>query len=119
MQQEGTFTALETCRHAEAGLREAGQLLLDAQPESVDRCQAELQRVTEILARLVGGGTLQADPLLPPALLRVRQSACALKIQTEYASNLCSGWLQLRIGAGYTDQGLPVLNEPGGRSFEA
>jgi hypothetical protein len=106
MQQEGTYTALETC---EAGIREAGQLLLDARPEAVDRCQAELQRVAETLERLVAEGTIAADSRIAPALMRIRQSTGVLKVQTEYAANLWSGWLQLRLGTGYTDQGLPVL----------
>jgi DNA-binding transcriptional LysR family regulator len=113
----------EGLNSAEAAMREAGQLLLDARPEAVDRCQAALQRAAEILQRIIGErageGAPPADPLLPPALLRIRQLASVLKLQIECASNLCSGWLQLSMGAGYTAQGLPVLNEPGGRSFEA
>lgn len=106
MREEVTYTALETC---EAGIREAGQLLLDARPEAVDRCQAELQRVAETLERLVAEKTIGTDSRYVLALKRIRESAGVLKIQTEYASNLWSGWLQLCLGAGYTDQGLPVL----------
>jgi hypothetical protein len=104
---------------AEEALREAGKLLLEARPEAVDRCQTALQRVAEILERLMGEGAPQADPLWSPSLLRIQQAASVLKLQIECASNLCSGWLQLSMGTGYTAQGLPVLNEPGGRSFEA
>jgi hypothetical protein len=106
MQEEVTYTALETC---EAGIREAGQLLLEARPEAVDRCQAELQRVAETLERLVTEKTIGTDSRYVSAVKRIRESASVLKIQTEYASNLWSGWLQLCLGTGYTDQGLPVL----------
>src|SRR5579863_2122133 len=99
---------------AEAALREAGQLLLEARPEAVDRCHAALQGVAEILERLMGEAAPKADPLWAPALLRIQQMSSVLKLQIECASNLCSGWLQLSMGAGYTAQGLPVLNEPGG-----
>jgi hypothetical protein len=104
---------------AEAAMREAGQLFLEARPEAVDRGHAALQRAAEILERLRAEPKLPADPLLAQALLRIRQLAVILKFQIECASNLCSGWLQLSMGAGYTAQGLPVLNEPGCRSFEA
>ena len=86
-------------------MREAGQFFLEARPEAVDRGHAALQRAAEILERLKGERALPADPLLAPALLRIRQSAAVLKLQIECASNLCSGWLQLRMGAGYTAQG--------------
>jgi hypothetical protein len=105
--------------YAEAKLREVRQMLLDARPEVVDRCQSELQQVVTALERLVSEGALQSNPGVSSALLRIRRSAHALKLQIEYASNLCFGWIQLRLGAGYTAQGLPVLmaREPGS-SFE-
>jgi hypothetical protein len=129
MQQEGTHTAPsasipstsvdDACLYAETKLREARQLLLDARPESVDRCQSELQQVVTVLERLVSEGALQSSPGASSALRRIRRSAHALKLQIDYASNLCFGWIQLRLGAGYTAQGLPVLiaNEPAS-SFE-
>jgi hypothetical protein len=119
MQQEGTHTDLEACLHAEARIREAGQWLLDVRPGSIDRCQSELQQVAAVLEGLAAQGTFHANPPLSSALLRIRRSAHALRFQIQYASNLYLGWIQLRLGAGYTKQGLPVLatNEPG-CSFE-
>jgi hypothetical protein len=123
MQPEGTHPApdanLEACLHAEGRIREAGQCLLDARPGSIDRCQSELQQVAAVLEGIVAQGTFQANPPLSSALLRIRRSAHALKLQIQYASNLYFGWIQLRLGAGYTERGLPVLatNEPG-CSFE-
>ncbi len=64
MQQEETHTAPsafvprasipsmsidDACLFAEAKLQEVRQLLLDARPESVDRCQNELQQVVATL----------------------------------------------------------------------
>lgn len=134
MQQEATHTAPgafvprasipsmsidDACLFAEAKLQEVRQLLLDARPESVDRCQNELQQVATLLERFVSQGALRSNPGASTALLRIRQSASALKFQIEIASNLCFGWIQLRLGSGYTAQGLPVLiaNEPAS-SFE-
>jgi hypothetical protein len=134
MQQEGTHTTPnasipstsipgasidDACLYAEAKLREVRQMLLDARPEVVERCQSELQQIVTVLERLVSGGALQPNPDVSSALIGIRRSAHALKLQIECASNLCFGWIQLRLGAGYSAQGLPVLiaNEPGS-SFE-
>jgi hypothetical protein len=117
MQKEAT---LEVCLHAEAKLGEVRQLLLDLRPEAVERCQNELQQVIVGLQRLVSQGSFEANPRVISTLLGIRRSARALKLQIEYASNLYSGWIQLRLGAGYTQQGRPLLvaREPGS-SFEA
>ena len=115
-----TDAALNVCLHAEARIQEAGHLLLDTRPEAVDRCQSELQQVAGVLEGLVAEGMFRANPALSSALFRIRRSAHALKLQIELASNLYLGWIQLRSGAGYTEQGLPVLvtGEPGHCSFE-
>ena len=127
MRQEGTHTAPGGVPARRSGIRAARQFLLEARPEAVDRCQTALQRVVDILEAAHRGenGLHRSDPLLSAALLRIRRSALGIQLQIEYASNLCSGWLQLRLGAGYTDQGLPVLvtdesaSKPGHCSFEA
>ena len=120
MQPDEPQTALEACLHAEARIREVQQWLLDARPEVVDRCQIELQQIVAVLEKLVTEGTCQTNPPASSALAGLRRSAHILRLQIEYASNLCLGWIQLRLGAGYTDQGLPALLavEPGS-SFEA
>ena len=109
----------EVLNSAEAAMREAGQFFLEARPEAVDQGRAALQRAAGILEGLRAERALSTGPGLAQALLRIRQLAAILSVQIECASNLCSGWLQLSMGAGYTAEGLPVLNEPGGRSFEA
>jgi hypothetical protein len=125
MQQEEAPTALrasidEECRDAEAKLSELRQLLLDVRPEALERCQGELRQIVAMLEGFVAQGALPRHPSVSSALLRIRRSAYILGRQIEFASNLCFGWIQLQLGAGYTQQGLPVLaaGEPGS-SFEA
>jgi hypothetical protein len=125
MQQEGAHTNPSTsipgasiddaCLLAEAKLLEVRKMLLDPRPEAVDRCQSELHEVVTVLEQLISGGALPSDPGVSTALLGIRRLAQALKLQIGYASNLCFGWIQLRLGTGYTAQGLPVLiaGEPG------
>jgi hypothetical protein len=125
MQQEGTHTTAgasieAACLHAEAKIREVSRLLLDIRPEAVERCQSELQQVIALLKGLVSERAFQANPRVSSTLVGIGRSARVLKLQIEYASNLYSGWIQLRLGAGYTQQGLPVLVRGESRSsFEA
>jgi hypothetical protein len=120
MQQEETLTVLDACVRVEARIHEVRQKLLDARPESLDRCESELSQIVAMLEGLVAGGELARNPPVSSALMRIRRSAHALSLQVEYASNLCLGWIQLRLGAGYSADGLPVLvtGDPGS-SFEA
>jgi len=111
---------LNACLFAEAKMLEARQLLLDAGPGAIEPCQNELQQIVATLEKLVSDRTLEANSSASSALLRIRRSAQALKLQIEYSSRLYCGWVQLRLGAGYTQQGLPVFatSEPGSCSFE-
>jgi hypothetical protein len=124
MQQQGTSipgaSIDDACLYADAKLREVQRLLLDMRPEAVERCQSELQQVIAVLQKLVSEGSREPNPRVSSTLVRIRRSARALKLQIEYASNLYWGWIQLRLGAGYTQQGRPllVMREPGS-SFEA
>jgi hypothetical protein len=119
MQQEATPTLLDACLRAETRIQEIRQILLEPRPDAVERCQSELQQVVAVLEGLISKAPFSFDPPASLALRRLRRSAHALKLQIEVASNLCFGWIQLRLGAGYTAQGLPVLiaSEPGS-SFE-
>jgi hypothetical protein len=109
----------DACLQAEAKLREAGLFLLNFNPQAVERCQEELRLVIAMLEGLVDEGSFQANPGIAATLLRIRRSAQALRMQIRYASNLYSGWIQLRLGSGYTRQGLPFLaNGSPGTSFE-
>ncbi len=120
MQREETDTTLKACLLAEAKIDGARQLLLDGRPEAIDGCQSELQQAVAVLEGLVSEGAFQTNSPVASVLHRILHSAHALKLQIEYASKLYFGWIQLRLGAGYTAQGLPVLahSEPGSCSFE-
>ena len=116
MEQQETGSALEVCRRAESSLHEIHQWLLDVSPDTVNRCKAEIQDVTLALETLVARAAPKPDPAALSALLRVRQASRRLRLQLEYASNFCFGWTQLRLGAGYTEKGLPVLMPSEARS---
>jgi hypothetical protein len=120
MQQEGPDPILDACRSIEARLREVRQGLLEARPEATDRCQDELQQIAQTLGNIVEQGGLPRNSAAASTLFGIQQSARALGLQAGYASNLCSGLLQLRLGAGYTEHGHPLLvpSEPAS-SFEA
>ena len=120
VEQTATLPALDVCLQAEAKIHEARQRLLDARPGDIEGCRNELNQAAAVLERLVSEGAFPASFPAWAALLRIRRSAHALKLQIEYASKLYCGWIQLRLGTGYTRQGLPVLatGEPGRCSFE-
>jgi hypothetical protein len=120
MQQERQELILDSCRSVEAKIDEIARRLLDPKPEAIDRCHNELQQVAVVLRHLVSEGGFPRNSALSSILSGIRRSAQTLRIQAECASNLCSGWLQLRLGSGYTEKGLPLLvrSEPGS-TFEA
>ena len=120
MRQERIQSILDACLRAETKLQEIRQLLLEARPEAVDRCHNELQQTIAALGEIVAGGSVPNHPPIAAALERIRRSARALKFQADYASNVCFGWLHIRLGRGYSERGLPLLAvaEPGS-SFEA
>jgi hypothetical protein len=116
--QEPTPSALESCLVVEKKIRDAQQFLLIPRQEGLDRCINELDQVTVLLETLVSAGPHGEEPALPAAFRRMRRSAQTLRLQIEYTSNLWRGWLQRRVGAGYTEQGFPVFADHDARSFE-
>ena len=107
--EERTQSVLEFCQRAETTIREVQQLLLDPRPGMLERCQAELQQVIVGLQTLVSEGSSAPNPEVSSSLRQIQQATRPLRLQIEHASNLCLGWIQLRLGTGYTEQGLPVL----------
>ena len=107
---------LEEC---ESRLHSAQQLLLDARPGPSTAARANCNR----LLRCLNGSSRGSLAVLIPAVHRHCSGSGARRARStsrsNIASNLCFGWIQTRLGAGYTAQGLPVLiaNEPGS-SFE-
>ncbi len=55
------------------------------------------------------GGLPPGDSALRQALQEIRRTAGTLQAQFEHGSNYCMGLLQVRLGTGYSEHGLPVL----------
>jgi hypothetical protein len=118
------MTLKQRCQAGEAKLEQVSTALLDPRPEILDRCEADLQDVIDLLE---GKASPERDPADSPApgfseaapsdksdLLRLRHRIRLLALQVQQATNLCQGWAQLSLSQGYTDQGKPVLqlNQP-------
>jgi hypothetical protein len=111
------MTPQESCQSAEAGLREAQQLL---GPGTIDQCLVALAQVIEILEEVAAGNVRDWDPAIHLAFHRIRGTARDLQTQVAHGSNLVRGWMQLRFGAGYTRRGMPEYSErEAERFFEA
>ena len=54
-------------------------------------------------------GAPVGDPAIRPALQEIRQMGATLQSKFEHGSNYCMGLLQVRLGTGYSERGLPVL----------
>jgi len=105
------MTLTERCQAGEAKLEQVSDALLDPRPEVLDRCEAELQEVIELLESGTSGHSYhQPDHQIDRnELLRLRSKIRLLALQTQHATNLCQGWIQLALSEGYTDQGRPAL----------
>jgi len=108
----------EHCTEAEARLRRMEAQLLEFRPEAVDQCLAELPKVLESLQRW----TALPEPVDAKdrvALKSLQQTAGRLRLHADFASNLCLGWIQLRLGVGYTNKGQPwVLGTEPNATYE-
>lgn len=111
---------LESCHAAEAKIQDIEKLLLEPSPEILERCERELREVIGLLEGLISAGKRNWSPEAVDGLYRIQRKACSLRKQIDHASNLWAGWLQLRLGTGYTERGRPVFSgqEPGS-TFEA
>ena len=59
------------------------------------------------------------DSSIRPALHEIRRMGGALQAKFEHGSNYCMGLLQVRLGTGYSEHGLPVLMQTEARgTFE-
>src|ERR1700722_1934 len=106
------MTPQECCESAEHSLARAGEFLLNPTPGALEECLQLLSQITETLETLVKGTTLGWDPAVPLAIYRIQAGARALGLRIEHGSMLVRGWMQLRLGEGYTRGGLPTFSEP-------
>jgi hypothetical protein len=122
-EEDKSISALDSCRAAEAKIQEAQRLLSVAGREGLDHALNLLDQAIALLETVVSLGPDSLGPRTgSPALLaafhRIKRSARMVGLQTEFASNFWQGWLQRRVGTGYTEQGLPVFVDHGAKSFE-
>jgi hypothetical protein len=97
----------EACQETEAKLLEAQHLIADPRPEKLERCLVELGHAAAILEQLVAGSSRDWTPAVSASFHRIRSASSRLQQQIGHGSNICLGWLQLRMGTGYTQQGRP------------
>jgi hypothetical protein len=106
-------SALETCQHVHTILREAQQRVLVPGTEMLAQWETELGRAAALLEKLLESMTDERaprrDPALQKAIQEIQRTADRLQAQFEHGSNFCMGLLQLRLGTGYSEHGLPVL----------
>lgn len=105
------MTAHERCESAESSINFARKLLLTPSPAALEECGHILSQVIETLEMLVAGSSRDWDPLVHAAIHRIRFGVNGLRIQIGHGSNLIAGWMQLKMGEGYTRQGSPELAE--------
>jgi|HubBroStandDraft_6_1064221.scaffolds.fasta_scaffold152992_3 hypothetical protein len=122
------FIGIARAKAAHAKLREASELLLRPCPATLADSCSLLSEVTDILEELMAANAREKSGELSPefakSLLPIRQAAQELQVQIEHGSRFCLGWLQMRMGVGYTQGGAPIMLESRvesgkGRSFEA
>jgi hypothetical protein len=104
---------LEVCQRAEIMLREVQSRELVPGMEMLALWETELGQVAALLEAahdsMAEASKPRNNPDLRQILLGIRHRAAILKIQFEHGSNFCMGLLQARLGAGYSEHGLPVL----------
>ncbi len=114
------MTPRECCEEAENSLAQAGELLLNPSPGALEESVQALSRVMELLETLASASARDWDPVVHLAIHRIQTAACALAPRIEHGSKLVRGWMQLRMGEGYTRGGSPQFAEPEtGRGLEA
>ncbi len=106
-------SALEICQRAENMLREIQSGELVPGTEMLAQWETELGQVAALLeathTSMTGESKPSDNPALRQVVLGIRYRAGMLKLQFEHGSNYCMGLLQIRMGTGYSAEGLPVL----------
>jgi len=122
---------LALCQRVETMLQEVEQRVRVPRPEILAECEHELGRIAALLESLhksmIDSGTAATqdrsasslphdNPAVRQTLRQIQNAARKLKAQFEYGSNYCRGLLQIRLGTGYSERGLPVLTPAKARS---
>jgi len=108
---------LAECQRLQNALRDMKQRVIAPQPESLAECEHELAGIVsslETLHQSIAGQTdaaavLRGDATVRQTLRQIQHMARELNARFLHGTNYCAGLLQIRLGAGYSAQGLPVL----------
>lgn len=105
------MTLAERCGQLEARLRTLQSNLCPPDAGRLERCEGELHEVIRLLTDCVVDERSTPDnrPGAEAALRQLRATTRQLGAQVEHGLNLCQGWAQIHVSAGYTDQGRPIL----------
>ena len=120
------MTALESIGNARTRIAQARELLLRPTPASLESCREILFDVAQILREMItdsmtGQLSESSGPLTPEVIeiaREIKQTVKELEARIAHGSRYCMGWMQMRMGIGYSDRGVPILVETEGRSFE-
>jgi hypothetical protein len=111
--------ALESVQLAQAKIRSVRDLLRTPSAATLDQCLDELGETARILEIIIKDAKYELTPEIVRACREIRDAARGLRLQIGYASQFWLGWMQMRLGSGYTSKGAPVLLENQARgSFE-
>ena len=96
----------EYCEETEARLPGMEKILLEFSPQALVHFQEEVENILERLRHWKH--TPEAfDERDRRALTSLRKALATLQARADQGSNLCLGWRQLCVAAGYTSQGQP------------
>ena len=113
------MNALESVHLAQAKIRSVRDLLRTPSAATLDQCLDELGETARILEIILQEAATELTPEIVTACCEIRDAARGLRLQIGYASQFWLGWMQMRLGTGYTAEGSPVLIESAVRgSFE-
>jgi hypothetical protein len=102
---------LELCQQVETMLREV-QRLAGSGKDGITVCETQLGQAAALLEDLhksTPPAALQRSAAVRELLRDIQRLNALLKMQFEHGANYCMGLLQMRLGTGYSEQGLPVL----------
>ena len=106
-------SALETCQHVHTILREVEQAVLVPGTDMLAQWEIELGQAAALLEGIYEsmkkGCVPPGESALRPSLQQIRRTAGSLQAKFQHGSNCCMGLLQVRLGTGYSEHGLPVL----------
>ena len=105
-------SALETCQHVQTILHEVEQAVLVPGTDMLAQWETALGQAAALIEGIhesMKNNSAAGDSTIRPALQEIRRMGGTLQAKFEHGSNYCMGLLQVRLGTGYSEHGLPVL----------